>query len=299
VRDPRHFQIAALASLLVLGLAKLGFDVSTGQVAIVLGSVLAAQWAFGRAAGLSRFEWRSAFISGLSLCLLLRTSSPLLAVLAAAVTIGSKFVLRVRGKHVFNPTNLGVASVALFTSGAWISPGQWGSSAVLAFAFLCVGGLVAHRALRNDVAVAFLSSWAFLLFARAAWLGDPWAIPLHQLESGSLLLFTFFMISDPKTTPDRRLGRILFGALVALVAFYLQFRLYRPGGPILALFALSPLVPFIDHLLPGPRYDWPGTPPAPPSKGAVHEDPYPAARPARGLPGHARLAVLRLLRRQG
>ena len=123
----------------------------------------------------------------------------------------------------------------------------------------CVGGLVAWRALRSDVALAFLVAWAGLLFGRALWLGDPLAIPLHQLQSGSLLLFAFFMISDPKTTPDARGCRLAFGALVAALAFHLQFVLYRPsGGLILALFLLSPLVPVLDRLFPGPRYAWPG-----------------------------------------
>jgi Na+-transporting NADH:ubiquinone oxidoreductase subunit NqrB len=296
VRDPRHFQIAALLSLLALGLLELGFDVTLDQAGVYLAGVLAAQWGFGRAAGVPRFEWRSALISGLSLCLLLRTGSPLLALLGAALTIGSKFVLRWNGKHVFNPTNFGVAATVLATSGAWISPGQWGSSAVLAFAFLCAGGLVAHRALRSDVALAFLAAWTGLLFGRAAWLGDPVTIPLHQLESGSLLLFAFFMISDPRTTPDHRLARIVFGVLVAAGAYYVQFRLYRPGGPLLALFFLSPLVPVLDRLLPGPRYEWPA---ARPPKGAVDEDAHALPSPARRLPGHARLGLLRLLRRQG
>jgi len=57
--------------------------------------------------------------------------------------------------------------------------------------------------MRSDVSCAFIVSYAALLFGRAYWLGDPWSIPLKQLQSGALLLFTFFMISDPKTTPIR------------------------------------------------------------------------------------------------
>ncbi len=76
--------------------------------------------------------------------------------------------------------------------------------------------------------IAFLASWVGLLFARAAWLGDPWAIPLHQLQSGAMLLFAFFMISDPKTTPDSRPGRLLFAFLVAAGAYYVQFKLFTP-----------------------------------------------------------------------
>ena len=75
---------------------------------------------------------------------------------------------------------------------------------------------------------AFLGFYALLVVGRAVWLGDPLTIPLHHLQSGALLLFAFFMISDPKTTPDSRAGRVLFATLVALGAVLVQFGLYRP-----------------------------------------------------------------------
>ena len=81
-------------------------------------------------------------------------------------------------------------------------------------------------------------------------------IPLHRLQSGALLLFTFFMISDPKTTPDSRAGRVLFAALVAFGAWYIQFRLFRTNGLLWSLAACSTIVPIIDRLLPGARYAW-------------------------------------------
>jgi Na+-transporting NADH:ubiquinone oxidoreductase subunit NqrB len=285
LRDPRHYQIVSLLGLLAYGMLGLGFDVTPARVGLVLASALAAQWVCGRAAGLPTFEPRSALISGLSLCLLLRTGSEGLAALAAALAVASKFAVRIRGKHVFNPTNLAIALVALLSGRAWVSPGQWGDSAFFAFLMACVGGLVVWRALRSDVALAFLLAWAALLLGRATWLGDPLAIPLHQLKSGSLLLFAFFMISDPKTTPDARACRLAFGVLVAALAFYLQFVQYRPsGGLILALFALSPLVPLLDRLFPGPRYAWPGN-----TKGADHAAVLPPRLPRLrpGLPVRA------------
>jgi Na+-translocating ferredoxin:NAD+ oxidoreductase RnfD subunit len=91
---------------------------------------------------------------------------------------------------------------------------------------------------------------------RSIYLGEPLAIPLHRLESGALLLFTFFMISDPKTTPDSRTGRVLFAALVACGAWYVQFRLFKTNGLLWSLAACSLSVPIIDWLLPGTHYTW-------------------------------------------
>jgi Na+-transporting NADH:ubiquinone oxidoreductase subunit NqrB len=255
-RDPRLYQILVLASLLVYGVTRLDFEIPPGRTLLLLATVLAVQYACTRTWRLPAFDPRSALISGLSLCLLLRTNSWGLAALAAGVTILGKFALRIRGKHVFNPTNFGIVATMLATGGVWVSPGQWGNAAFLAFLLACLGGLVVNRAARSDVTYAFLGFYLAVLFGRALWLGQPVAVPLHQLGSGSFLLFTFFMISDPKTTPDSRAGRLLFALLVALGAGFVHFVLYRPNGLLLSLFFLSPAVPLIDRLLPGSRYAW-------------------------------------------
>lgn len=256
LRDPRLYQILILSCLLVYGVARLDLEVSPGRAAALLGVALLTQYACTRLWRLPAFDPRSALISGLSLCLLLRSSSAWLAALAAVVTIASKFVLRVRGKHVFNPTNFGIVFLMLATGQVWVSPGQWGSAAFFGFLIACLGGLVVNRAARSDVTYAFLAFYLAVLFGRAWWLGQPMTIPLHQLQSGAFLIFTFFMISDPKTTPDSRAGRILFALLVALGAGCVHFVLYRPNGLLLSLAFLSPLVPLLDLLLPGERYAW-------------------------------------------
>jgi Na+-translocating ferredoxin:NAD+ oxidoreductase RnfD subunit len=79
---------------------------------------------------------------------------------------------------------------------------------------------------------------------------------MHRLENGALVLFSFFMISDPRTTPDSRRGRLVFAALVALGAYVVQFWLFRTNGLLWSLTACSLAVPLIDWLLPGARYQW-------------------------------------------
>jgi len=270
LRDPRLYQILVLAALLIYGVTRLDLEVTVPRAALLLATALLTQLACTRLWRLPFFDPKSALISGLSLCLLVRTGSPLLAAAAAVVTIASKFVLRVGGrdgrpgKHIFNPTNFGIVAMMLATGGAvWVSPGQWGNAAFFAFLIACLGGLVVNRAARSDVTYAFLFFYLAVVFGRALWLGQPMAIPLHQLGSGAFLIFTFFMISDPKTTPDSRAGRILFALLVALGAGCVHFVLYRPNGLILALAFLSPVVPLLDRLLPGQRYAWRRAP-APP-----------------------------------
>ena len=254
--DPRLYQIAVLSSLLAYGVLQLDLEIRLANAAIILVTALFAQWACTRLWRLPRFDPRSPLISALSLCLLLRTGAPGLAAVAAVLTISSKFLIRSRGKHVFNPTNFGLAVMMLLSERVWVSPGQWGSAAFFGFLLAGLGGLVVHRAARGDVTYAFLLAYSAMLFGRAAWLGDPPAIPLHQLHSGAFLIFAFFMISDPKTTPDTRIGRILYATLVAAVAGWIRFGLYQPNDLIWSLALCAPLVPAIDRLLPGCHYRW-------------------------------------------
>jgi enediyne biosynthesis protein E5 len=287
-RDPRHYQILVLGSLLAYGVLALDLEVRAAQALVIVAAAFATQLAGSLAGWLGasrrpdrhrsrqppsqplsllppspsrpafRFDPKSAAISALSLCLLLRTGRPALAAAAAVLAIGSKFVIRVRGKHLFNPTNFGLVAMMVASRGqVWVSPGQWGSAALFAFLVLCLGGLVVNRAARADVTWAFLAAYGSLLAGRATWLGQPPASPLHQMASGAFLIFTFFMISDPKTTPDSRPARILFAVLVALVAGWFQFALYRPTALLLALACVAPLVPLLDRLLPGETYRWP------------------------------------------
>lgn len=254
--DPRYYQVAVLTTLLSVGVFVLDFGIRWQNALAILLTAQAVQFIGTRIAGLPRFDPMSALITSLSLTLLLRTELIAFAAVAAAIAIGSKFLIRVEGKHVFNPANVALVSLILLSDNAWVSSGQWGSAAIGAFGLACLGFLVLTRAKRAETTIAFLVCYGALLFGRALWLGDPLSIPIHQLQNGALLIFAFFMISDPKTSPDAALGRILFAAVVAAVAFTIQFIFYQPNGPILALILCAPLVPLIDALLHGTHYRW-------------------------------------------
>ncbi len=275
--DPRLYQIGTLAALLVYGMGWLDFDITPVRAALILASALATQKVCDRLSG-SRAPFastsRSALISGLSLCLLLRSNAHALAFLAAIIAIASKFLIKVRGKHVFNPTDGAIVALLLVTKQVWVSPGQWGTAAFFAFLMACAGSLVVTRAARADVSLAFIAAFSALVIGRSLYLAEPLALPLHRLESGAFLLFAFFMISDPKTTPDSRAARMLFAALVAATAWYVQFRLFRTNGLLWSLAIWSMAVPVLDRVFPSARYQW-TRPAVRPASSAV-----PAARAA-------------------
>jgi Na+-transporting NADH:ubiquinone oxidoreductase subunit NqrB len=255
-RDARHLQIAILCVL--LGVNLLGVDFGADPLAALTGaaSALATQALCSRLVGLKSVEWRSALIASMSLALLLRGDALWVHALAAAIAVGSKFLIRFKGKHIFNPSALGIAVLIFATDHAWVSPGQWGTSLWFALLLTFLAMLVLVASKRTDIALFYLFCHTGLLLGRAWWLGDPLAIPLNQLQNGSLLLFAFLMISDPRTVPDARLARFLFAATVAVIAHLLAFQFHFRPALYAALILASFLIPLLDRWLPGERFEW-------------------------------------------
>jgi Na+-transporting NADH:ubiquinone oxidoreductase subunit NqrB len=255
-KDARVFQIVFLGSLLSIGVLARDFTLRPEQMALTFLSALATQAAFMQALGLRHRGVLSAIVTAFGLSILLRADSLWVHPLAAFLAIAAKFVVRVNDKHLYNPANLGIIVATTLLPGAWISPGQWGNDLAYAALFLMLGGTVVARARRVDIAWVFLGAWLALVALRVLVLGQSWAVWMHQLGSGALLLFAFFMISDPMTIPNATRGRILYAVLVACVAYAWAYLLFRPNALPWALFLATPMVPLIDRLWPAPRYQW-------------------------------------------
>ena len=254
--DARVFQILFLGSLLLGGALWRDFALRWEQVALTFVAGIAAQAFWIKALGLRHVGYLSALVTCLGTTILVRADTLWVHPLVAALALSAKFAIRIRGKHVFNPTNLAVILAIAAMPGAWASPGQWGSELLIGLWFATLGVTVTTSARRLDIAWFFLGSYAALLAARVLILGQSEAVLLHQLGNGALIMFTFFMISDPMTTPNRRALRFAYALLVAALAFVWQFLLFETNGLVWALFLFSPLVPVLDRLWPAPKHVW-------------------------------------------
>jgi enediyne biosynthesis protein E5 len=266
--DARWFQIIFLASFLLLGALARDFALSLTQVVACFASGLVTQavWQWGLRLP-QRQSWRgylSAIITCFGICILVRSQNLWAHPLLAGLSISSKFLVRAgpaacRG-HILNPANFAAFAAWAWMSGCWLSPGQWGADSLSALWFLALGGLVTQRIARWDVSVTFLLVWAALLALRLIVLEYAWnpgaAMWLQQMGNGGTLLFAFFMISDPMTTPQHRGARLVYVAAVALFAFSWQYIYFRPHGLIVALFACSWVVPVINALHRHDRFSW-------------------------------------------
>ena len=198
----------------------------------------------------------SAAITALGLGLLLRGNSYQTMILAGTLAIASKFLFRWRGKHCFNPANFGIIAALILTSDAWVSPGQWGTDWWYLLLFAGTGGVVLKKVGRWDTSVAFFLTYAGLEALRDFWLGWTGDVWLHQLSSGSLLLFALFMLSDPRSIPNAVAGRLLWAIAIALLTFILQNYFYLSTAIFWALFLASPLTILLDMVWSAPRFTW-------------------------------------------
>lgn len=262
--DARDYQIIFLGSFLALGIATRDWTIHPLLIIVTIITCICTQLLAvyisnsNSSENWSSTNWgiRSALITSLGLSLLLRADSTLTMILAGVSAIASKFVLRSSEKHFFNPANFGIVTALIVTNDAWVSPGQWGEDWWYGLLFLGCGGMLLQRIGRWETSAVFMATYTGLEAVRNLWLGWTWDVCIHKLTSGSLLLFALFMVTDPRSIPNAKIGRIIWVVLVALTTFILRNYFYVITAPFWALFILAPLTPLIDKLIPEERFRW-------------------------------------------
>ena len=278
-QDIRSFQILFLSAFLLLGIFSRDWTIRPDLMMVLifsclstqlllppvlrLASVLTSPLATPKAVFLSPIinsqslsSCRSAMITALGLCLLLRGNEPLTMAIAGFSAIASKFLFRWQEKHFFNPANFGIIIVLLLNQDAWVSPGQWGADWWYALVFLGTGGMILQKIGRGQTTGAFLFTYTTLEVIRNRWLGESWEILQHQLMSGSLLLFALFMLSDPRSIPNASTSRLIWSMMIAFLAFTLQHLFFLPNAIFWALFLLSPTTIILDQNWNAVRFSW-------------------------------------------
>ena len=262
--DPRYFQVIFQAIFLTYGILFLHWNADWEHYVISIGGCLLFQYSadsirskrFLKPIEFDRWGF-SVLISAMSLCLLLKTNHWYISLLAAFLTVASKYVFKFNRKHIFNPSAFGIVATILLTKDAWLSPGQWGSNAVIFFFVVTLGTIVVTRVQKLDVSLAFLLTFVGLLYWRQVYaLGWPMDHFIHSISTGSLLLFTFFMISDPRTSPNHPVARIIWAILIAAVSFYLAAFKWKYNTIIWVLVAAAPLVPLLDKIFKAKEFHW-------------------------------------------
>ncbi|NJN75558.1 MAG: hypothetical protein HC796_04165, partial [Synechococcaceae cyanobacterium RL_1_2] len=155
-----------------------------------------------------------------------------------------------------SPANIGIICAISFTHDAWVSPGQWGNDWWYLLVFAGTGAMILKKVGRFETSAAFFLTYGALAFARNAYLGWEIDVVLHQLMSGSLLLFALFMLTDPRSIPNARTGRLLWSIAIAVISFVLQYQFYVNTAIFWTLFIMSPLTIVIDRYWNGRTFNW-------------------------------------------
>ena len=256
--DPRYLIVFLITLVLVLGEARYGILGGYDRLATTLGICLVTEivlswWLRGKVANLA-----SAYITGISLSLLIKPQANILwpFALGAFLSIASKYVLVYRGRHLWNPSNFGIALLLLVAADSVaVLSHQWGNDLRINLVIWTFGLVIAWRARVLHVTLAYVACFVVFALLRNLIVGGPLLAELAPITGPMYQLFVFFMVTDPRTTVSTRTGRIIVVAIVALaetlirLAGDFQLPLLRPlyvSPPLLALAIVGPIAMWWD-----------------------------------------------------
>jgi Na+-translocating ferredoxin:NAD+ oxidoreductase RnfD subunit len=254
--DPRYL-IAGLITLVLL-VAQFRYHMVGGysRLALALGVCVATE------AVLSWFDrgkvvnLQSAYISGISLTLLTKPQGGALwpFVIGGFLAISSKYVLRYRGQHLWNPTNFAISALLLAApSKVAVLSHQFGNDLVTNLVIWTFGLIIAKRVGVLHITLAYVASFLLLNGARALALGQPLFPELAPLTRAMYQLFVFFMITDPRTVVKGRRRQMVVAALIALTEMVLRLLSDR-GVPMPIAFSADPAL--LSLAMIGPIAKW-------------------------------------------
>jgi hypothetical protein len=191
----------------------------------------------------------SAYISGISAGILVRSPFLWPYFLTSLISITSKYVLRVRGRHLWNPTNFGVSAV-VFLAPATVAvlSIQWGNVVAPMAIIWILGAVITWRVGRLHISATYVASFLLFSLVRAAITGTPWLANVAPITGPMYQLFTFFMVTDPKTTVRSKWGQCVVVFIVAFVELLLRLNevVY---APFYALFIVGPVALLVEQWL--------------------------------------------------
>ena len=235
----------------ILVTAHLSFGIleSYERTALAIATAIGAELVMSR---ITYGRWphpASAYITGISVGILVRSPFLWPYVLASLISIVSKYVLRVKGRHLWNPSNLGVSAV-LFLAPATVSllSIQWGNNIWPMVVIWMLGSVIVWRVGRLHISATYVASFLFFSFVRSAITGHPWLADAAPITGPMYQLFIFFMVTDPRTTVRPRWAQALVVFIVAFVEMLLRLQevVY---APFYALFLVGPSALLIETYL--------------------------------------------------
>jgi len=247
--DNRYLAPALITCILLAGHLSFGILESYEKTLLAIGVSILAELVLGRIFYRKWPNLASAYITGISVGILIRSPAFWPYALCSAISITSKYVLRVKGRHLWNPSNFGI-SVMLFLAGDSVASLsiQWGNYLWPMVVIWVLGSIIIWRLRRFHITATYVISFILFAFLRSWMTGSPWQSEIAPITGPMYQLFIFFMITDPRTTVRPRIGQCVVVFLVALLEMVL--RLYQNiYAPYYALFIVGPAALLVEMWL--------------------------------------------------
>ena len=236
--------------------AHLSFGILEGysRTGIAIATAIVAELVLGRLAYGAWPHPASAYITGISVGILVRSPFLWPYALTSLISILTKYSLRYKGRHLWNPSNFGVSAMLLLAPDTVsLLSIQWGNAIAPMLVIWLLGSVIVWRVGRLHISATYAASFLLLGGVRAAITGVPWVTAVAPITGPMYQLFTFFMVTDPKTTVRSRRGQILVVVLVALVEMILRLA-HVIYAPFYALFLVGPVAMVLeDRIISGRR----------------------------------------------
>ena len=244
--DNRYVAPLFITSILLIGHLSYGILESYKKTALAIVVAIIAELILGRIFFGKWLNLASAYITGISVGILVRSPAYWPYALCSAISITSKYVLRVKGRHIWNPSNFGIA-ILLFLAPETMAvlSIQWGNNYWSLLVIWVLGSIIILRARRFHISATYVISFVLFAFLRTWITGDPWQAEIAPITGPMYQLFVFFMITDPKTTVRSKTGQYVVAFCVALAEFMLRLD-QVVYAPIFALFFVGPAANLIE-----------------------------------------------------
>jgi len=238
--ENRYLAPIFISCILLAGQLSFGILESYKKTLLAIATSIAAELILGK---IFFGKWphpASAYISGISVGILVRSPAYWPYVLCALISIVSKYVLRIKNRHIWNPSNFGI-SVLLFLAPEAVATLsiQWGNNVWPMLVIWVLGSVIIYRVHRFNITATYVLSFLAFAFVRSWITGHPWLAEVSPITGPMYQLFIFFMITDPKTTVRSRTGQCVVAFLIALVEMIMRLNqiIY---APFYALFFVGP-----------------------------------------------------------
>jgi Na+-translocating ferredoxin:NAD+ oxidoreductase RnfD subunit len=238
--DKRYLAPLLITCILAAGQLSFGFLESYSRTALAILIALVTELVVGR---LFWGQWphlASAYVSGISVGILVRSPAMWPYALCSMLSITSKYVLRVKGRHLWNPSNFGICVMLFLAPDVVASLSiQWGNFLLPMIIVWILGSIIIWQVKRFHICATYVGAFVLLAWVRSGITGHPFLAEVAPITGPMYQLFIFFMITDPKTTVQTTWGQCVVVCLVALVEMVLRLH-ESVYAPLYALFLVGP-----------------------------------------------------------